>query len=207
MRFNTRNGLSTLGRSVFFACQAALRSGLIVFSPKRNCMRLLLWLASAGLLTLTACQQEAERLDPATPKPQACAGGTCSYAYLTDARLRLQEETASVALERGNRLVFTYTFTADDNPQVADDEYSESLWFELDPDGAERVVLRDKELRDAKLTFRPMCFCIIELVPVEAGSLVAERLDEDRWQVELDLRFTWADEAQRRQVSGVFVRE
>jgi hypothetical protein len=168
-------------------------------------MRDSIWLISVCLICLgvVACQQKTDLM------PTPCEEGTCTYTFESGANLitLIDSNMSSVEVVAGSDLVFTYQFVGDERREVADDEYSETIWFQL-PDLAvgEEVVLEGDALETAEVTFRPVCFCLSEVVPVRQGRLQAERVSADRWEVELSVQFTWWQSAQSREIRAVFER-
>ena len=160
------------------------------------------WLLLA-LLTLFACKSS----DGLKPSP--CRDGRCTYAFVEDAQLSIEEvDEWNVFLRRdsGANLVFTYNYVADDNPRIADDEYSERISFELNPD-LTNIALEDGELTEIKLAFAPSCECILEVVEIRSGKISGEKINENQWEFNLDLEFEWAGNPQTRNISGVFERD
>ncbi|AKA36406.1 hypothetical protein [Flagellimonas lutaonensis] len=131
-------------------------------------------------------------------------GDTDEFNFYQDATITVNDANFAV-IESGENLVFEYFFRADDNPQIADDEYAERIIFEVDA-AAEQFSFSDAELTAANTFFDKYCFCFIEgSIPIESGTISGRKFSSSTWQVSIDIRFTEFEE-QSRTISGVFKR-
>ena len=91
----------------------------------------------------------------------------------------------------GNNLVFQYEYQADDEENIADDEYSEFIRFEIDPTLTE-FEFKDVQLQDIKLTLTQSCFCGFsneEKDVPPSGMISGEKISENRWLIKIDASF------------------
>lgn len=110
-------------------------------------------------------------------------------------------------IENGGNLVFEYWFTAEDNPNIADDEYSERIIFEIASD-AESFLLTDAGLTTANTYFDKYCFCLIEgSIPIENGTVSGIKVSDTRWDVDIDVSFMDFSQVETRSISGTFILE
>ena len=135
------------------------------------------------LLTLWSCRGGQE-----IPGPW-CAEGTCTYELIRDTRLLIdttQDGRLEVSLGSGQEQVLHYTYQADDNPQIADDEYGEELYIRL-PMERDTFAFSGAILAEHAF-FRAICFCPYRgYVPVTEGSVQGRRLSQGRWEISVDI--------------------
>lgn len=99
-------------------------------------------------------------------------------------------------ISTGDKLVFKYSFIRDDEEQIADDEYAEFIYFEVDSN-LESFLMEDYELETAKTILTKSCFCFFpddeekNVLPV--GSISGEKIADDTWKITFDVTF-YSDE-------------
>lgn len=92
-------------------------------------------------------------------------------------------------IEDGGNLVFEYFLIADENPSIADDEYSERIIFEILPD-TEEFSFSDDDLINSSAFFDKYCFCLIEgSIPITEGVISGTKLSNTEWQISIDISF------------------
>ncbi len=69
-------------------------------------------------------------------------------------------------IEEGSNLVFEYEYSAEDEVNVSDDEYSEFIRFEINPSLTE-FNYQDSELSDIKAVFSKSCFCFLIMTQIK----------------------------------------
>lgn len=100
-------------------------------------------------------------------------------------------------IEQGNSIVFKYTFHAEDEEDIADDEYSEYIYFEIDPKLTE-FEIGAESLIETKTTLTKGCFCFFgnasekDVPPI--GTIRGNRLSDTKWNIELNVLFYGEDE-------------
>lgn len=103
--------------------------------------------------------------------------------------------------EAGQNLVFEYFFTAREEPNVADDEYSERIVFEIDA-SVESFSLSGDDLILANTFFDKYCFCeLTGSIPISSGTITGEQLDADTWSIDIEVSFMDYQE-EFRSISG-----
>ena len=92
----------------------------------------------------------------------------------------------------GNKTVFEYRFDADDNEQIADDEYSETIRFQIDPN-LDSFHYENSEMENSKITFSKYCYCYF---PLEAsknvspkGRIEGVKISDSKWNIKIDVVF------------------
>ncbi|SDG89258.1 hypothetical protein [Psychroflexus sediminis] len=87
--------------------------------------------------------------------------GTCSFEVLKNKALVIKTDgTGSTYPDvvEGKQRVLKFEYKRNQDISVADDEYTEVIYAEIEPD-QEEIVLKDEELSQAKLLFGRLCFC------------------------------------------------
>ncbi|MFY0608168.1 MAG: hypothetical protein JXR10_15725 [Cyclobacteriaceae bacterium] len=95
----------------------------------------------------------------------------------------------------GDSVVFERYYVAEDEENIADDEYAERILFTI-PTGLSSFEYQDAELLELKLDVKKYCFCVpSQGIEIVKGS-ISGTLKNDKWQVEANFDF-----ATRYQVS------
>lgn len=94
--------------------------------------------------------------------------------------------------ESGENLVFEYRFYAYDDEQIADDEYSETIRFEIDSK-LDKFSYSDEQLLNIKAVFTPYCFCYFPLTESKnvdpTGTINGERISKNEWKIKINITF------------------
>ncbi|MFY0604577.1 MAG: hypothetical protein JXQ93_11540 [Flavobacteriaceae bacterium] len=95
-------------------------------------------------------------------------------------------------VEEGTNLVFEYEYSAEDDVNISDDEYSEFIRFEINP-ALTAFSYEDNELSDIKIVFSEICFCGFEYDPDKdvppTGRISGERVSQTEWNISIDVTF------------------
>lgn len=137
--------------------------------------------------------------------PTNCRDGKCTYTVKVDQQLEFVGDSIPDFVRRisGDKLVFAYEYNKKDKENIADDEYTEYIYFEIDPE-ADSFEFSDSTLASCNLVMQPICYCLSGYgIPV-SGTLSGTKLSEERWQVELDVVFDWNDILREREISAEF---
>ena len=96
----------------------------------------------------------------------------------------------------GENLVFEYRFNAEDDAQIADDEYGETIRFEIDEDLNE-FSYSNTELATMKLVFSRDCFCYFPMDVSKnvdpTGSISGQKISDKQWNIKIDVTFYGED--------------
>jgi len=138
--------------------------------------------------------------DDASDNP--LTGDTERFQFYTNRSVAVGENDFA-GISVGSSLVFEYTFTAEDNPDLADDEYAERILFQVDPE-LNSFIFTNEELISTNAYFDKFCFCLIEgSIPLEEGTISGERVNNETWNVTIDVAFTDFEE-ETRTITGSF---
>lgn len=137
--------------------------------------------------------------------PTNCRSGKCTYTIEANQQIEITGDSIQqfVNIVSGDKLVFAYEYVKNDKENIADDEYTEFIYFEIDL-SVESFDFQDSELSDAALIMRPVCFCVPGLgIPV-SGSLSGSKINDNRWQVDMDVIFDWNGDIREGEFSAEF---
>jgi len=111
-----------------------------------------------------------------------------------------------INIDNGINTVFKYIFVAEEEEQIADDEYAEFLHFEIDPD-LDSFTYSDDELLDLQMYMQRSCFCAsLPLVPISAGMVTGTKQSNGNWNISMSISFAWDEQSETvsRTIEGVF---
>ncbi|MFY8019892.1 MAG: hypothetical protein ACOVP1_01795 [Bacteroidia bacterium] len=110
--------------------------------------------------------------------------------------------------EKGTNWVFKYHFKSKDYKMVADDEYTETLTFEIPPQKANSFSVKG-DLRKYKFVYSPNCFCKdAGAREVKSGLMRGRRIGKDKWEISLVLMVPQRDgkgAVTEKRFKGVFI--
>lgn len=121
--------------------------------------------------------------------------GKTSFRVYENARIKRNAEFEGVGLAgayeilEGNKLVFEYIFVKDDDPQIADDEFSETMVFETDP-GITEVTFKDGDILKQNAVYTYSCYCVpVNGLDTTEGTIHVKKKSAGSYQVEADVKF------------------
>lgn len=150
-------------------------------------------------LSLAGCKQTGVN-------PTNCRDGKCTYSILANQSIEIDRSDSlwqDVDITAGTQLVFEYEYIKNDKENIADDEYTERIYFEIDPE-LSSFNFRDADLEGINLVKQPICFCIPILWTPVSGTLTGEKLTETTWQVEMDVVFEREGETSESSFNATF---
>ncbi len=84
----------------------------------------------------------------------------------------------------GKMWVVQYSYLAPEYPQMTDDEYYESLIFQLAPPKGNRFMLKDEDLVKANTVFQKSCFCADRgYFKISKGAITGTRINNTTWKI------------------------
>ena len=108
-------------------------------------------------------------------------------------------------IQPGNKLVFDYSYVYNDVEIIADDEYSEHIRFEIDPN-LDSFLYTDSELNATKITFSKVCFCYFRYESARGvapkGTLEGTKISDTEWEIKMNIVFYGED---RRVIDKSFI--
>ncbi len=108
-------------------------------------------------------------------------------------------------IEKGENTVFTYRFDAEDNEEIADDEYGEIIQFEVDA-GLKEFSYSNSKLSEIILVFTKVCYCYFPMedtknVPA-LGTISGQKLSNNKWKIIINVTFYGEDS---RTIEEIFI--
>ena len=119
-----------------------------------------------------------------------------TYIYFDKSKLTINSSEDSYMkygiIEYGENLVFEYRFDAYHQEHIADDEYSETIRFEIDSK-LDKFSYSDDELLNIKAIFTPYCFCYFPLNESKnvdpKGTISGEKISNNEWEIKINITF------------------
>tara|TARA_R110000868_G_scaffold77155_1_gene221250 strand:+ start:61 stop:543 length:483 start_codon:yes stop_codon:yes gene_type:complete len=122
------------------------------------------------------------------------------YEFFENSDLSINEVDGSYikygVILNGDKVVFKYTYVAEDKEQIADDEYAEFIHFEIDSN-VNSFDIDGVDLMNAKTILTKSCFCFFpddedrNVNPV--GTISGEKISNDKWRINFDVTFYGED--------------
>lgn len=87
--------------------------------------------------------------------------GDCVFEVLKNSNLQIKTDEFGKLypeITSGDKLVIKYHFKKDSNKDIADSNYSEYVYFEIDKN-EKQIILKDAALQNVKMIFGRICFC------------------------------------------------
>ena len=111
-----------------------------------------------------------------------------------------------ISIEGGESLVFKYRYTADDDEEIADDEYSEILYFEIDKN-LNNFSYSNDDLLNLQMYMQRFCFCpSIPIIQISIGNIFGTKQSNGNWNISLSINFEWGEQSETitREINGIF---
>lgn len=89
----------------------------------------------------------------------------------------------------GNAIVFERYFEKQDDPNIADDEYSDQFFFEVTPEG-NSFLLEGESLQATRTSFNTFCFCVPSDVFEITGGTISGSERDGLWHVSVDISYS-----------------
>lgn len=97
------------------------------------------------------------------------------------------ENGTFIEVESGNKLVFEYRYSTEGRPEIADDELTEVLYFELEPN-TENFSINEENFEVTSTFLGKFCFCgRTGYFQVTSGEINGEKIGDLQWKVSLDV--------------------
>jgi len=131
-----------------------------------------------------------------------------TYEFYTDSNMVFTNNQGfeTVSIEPGTNSVFKYSFTAEEDENIADDEYTETLYFEVDG-SLDNFSYSNGELRGLNLAIRRLCFCPnVDFIFPQVGTVTGSKQSNGNWDISISISFQWdaQSETVSRTINGTF---
>lgn len=111
----------------------------------------------------------------------------CSFIVKKNSSIKAEyydETLSSASVESGDQLVFVMDRKYQDNPMIADDEFSEKLFFSI-PTGRTKFHLEGEDLKKSEMVFATLAYSRDGgYYPVLEGCMEGKLKDNGQWQVQ-----------------------
>ncbi|QJP34876.1 hypothetical protein F0365_10990 [Nonlabens sp. Ci31] len=121
-----------------------------------------IWQILFVLVLLTSCKTKTVTNDKSIELQKCPMDGSCSFEVFKDTELLILEDEFKNSYHRlqaaKGRVVLKFEYKRNQDPDLADDSYSEMIFIEIDEEVTD-LELNNELLSKAKVSFRRMCFC------------------------------------------------
>lgn len=123
-------------------------------------------------------------------------GDSYSFEFYKKSNLEVREVENSYMkygnISEGGNLVFKFSFIAAEEESIADDEYSEYIYFEINQ-GLNSFSVEGEDLLLAKTILTKSCFCFfaddIEKNVSPIGAISGKKISNNKWKITFDVIF------------------
>jgi hypothetical protein len=133
--------------------------------------------------------------------------GEVEFVFYENSDLSVSDDENRPYIEKiaGDKLVFRYEYTADDSPNIADDEYSEIVWFAVDPEG-DSFEIHENDFKNSGATFGRMCFCVDRGFHwIKKGCIYGAKLGDGKWEITFAIESETNFETYTRMIQAEFL--
>lgn len=150
-------------------------------------MNLKLIFLSGLILCCIACKTKQEPSEKENSTKTLIANcpeeGTCTFEVLHNKSLDIKTDGISAQYPQvieGTQRVLKFEYKKNEDPRIADDEYTEVIYAEIDP-ATDNLSLKDDKLSQAKVLFGRLCYCRGQTgyYPVEKGHFEIKTNTDD----------------------------
>ncbi len=94
-----------------------------------------------------------------------------------------------VTYSAGKKWVFMYSYRSKEYERIADDEYFESIIFEIDPPKGNSFSIKTGSFEKSKVVFSRSCFCPDSGIrQLYEGSINGKKIGKNNWQITYDIQ-------------------
>jgi len=116
---------------------------------------------------------------------------TCSFEMHKNARLNYSASTSGAKIDTGGNLVFALASATEGAPNVADDEITTVLYFEVAGD-QQSFSVNMGQMDLLNLRFQQLCYCAdVSRKKPAGGCMQGQRIDGSHWRVQGNLTFDY----------------
>ena len=132
-----------------------------------------------------------------------------NLVFFQNSRLEITESDRinSVEIKPGDNLVFQYEYVKNDNPNIADDEYTERIIFEI-PANIDSFVISGEDLKKSNAVFGVFCFCLDHgYFWIDDGCIKGEKVDDKHWNIAINISAQASQTAFTMMLSETFKKD
>ncbi len=133
----------------------------------------------------------------------------CRYKIHENAQIQYEEGEHEdlVSIQEGSHLVFETILETEGAANVADDEFTNKLYFEIDP-SQESFFAEGDQLDLLNLRFQQYCYCVdVHFNKPSSGCLQGQKIDENYWKIQANLIIDFSYGTEEVKVDAVYELE
>ena len=121
----------------------------------------------------------------------------CSYTFYQNAKVEysVNQTFQTATVNTGDKLVFEAILSTEGSPEIADDELTRTIYFELDPT-QESFSAEADDLKLLNTRYQNSCYCVdLSYKKPISGCMQGQKIDEENWQVQANfvVQFDFGD--------------
>ncbi len=130
----------------------------------------------------------------------------CQFDLHPDSKLHydFNQYLDEATIEPGSKQVFKFRAETEGSAIIADDEFTDFLFFEI-PGDQESFSASDDELEGMNLRYQVLCYCSdVHLKKPASGCMQGQKIDETHWRVQANLVIEYEFGTQEVKLDAVF---
>jgi hypothetical protein len=133
-----------------------------------------------------------------------CTDDTYAYEFFTASKIDTLTNPGGIFydIKSGSNIVFQYTHVGPDCKNVADEEYTEFLVFQI-PAALNSFQFENNKLADVLTLFKKLCFCPTNASAVTSGSIKGTRISSSKWDIQINIELPGT--SQKIEVTRIFL--
>jgi len=139
--------------------------------------------------------------------PIACPdSGECITSVLESSTIVINDlqDVKIGRIADGNKTVFKYKFNTPEDILVPDANYAEVILFEIESGTGDFFIEKD-QLSNHNVLFGKLCLCTGQgYHRVESGCIKGNKIDETRWEIDINISLTIDGEEYKRMRNGIY---
>jgi hypothetical protein len=129
---------------------------------------------------------------------------TCTFGLHPDSKLAYTDDDFDNYIKSGGKLVFRMRLRTEGEAHIADDEFTDLLFFEIDQ-AQESFSAEGSELDLLNVRFQQLCFCAdVKTKKPVSGCMQGQKIDDEHWRVQADLTIQYPSWTKEMKVDAVF---
>lgn len=148
-----------------------------------------------SLFFFAACSSDSEEIIFEVVQGPKDGTGAFTFTYYKNSQLDVvTNEYVNqywANIQEGDQLVFEYRYDYYEDAMLVDDEYSETIRFEVDANATE-FSYQTEELNANKATLTRYCYCHFALEGLDItpqGKISGKKIADNEWEVTMDVLF------------------
>jgi hypothetical protein len=117
-----------------------------------------------------------------------CTDDKYAYEFFTASKIDTLTNSGGIfyTINSGSNIVFQYTHAGPDCKNIADEEYTEFLVFQI-PAALTSFQYQNNELAGVLTLFQRLCFCPPNASAVTSGFIKGTKISSSKWDIEINI--------------------